>query len=46
MRPFPPATFEATVFCYHLVYPERHRGAPKVRAFRDWLFEEVERDAP
>ena len=46
VRPFPPATFEATVFCYHLVYPERHRDTPKVRAFRDWLLAEVERDAP
>ena len=44
VRPFPPATFEATVFCYHLVYPERHRETPKVRAFRDWLFAEIGRD--
>jgi len=36
--------FEETVFCYFLVYPERHRSTPKVLAFRDWLFAEVLRD--
>ena len=41
VRPFPPAVFEQTEFGYHVVYPERHRATPKVRAFRDWLFEEV-----
>ena len=45
VRPFPPALFERTAFCYFVVYPERHRESAKVRAFRDWLFDEVERDA-
>jgi len=44
--PFPKAVFEETVFCYFLVYPERHRSTPKVLAFRDWLFAEVLRDEP
>jgi len=46
VRPFPKAVFEETVFCYFLVYPERHRSTPKVLAFRDWLFAEVLRDEP
>ncbi len=41
VRPFPPAVFETTAFCYYLVYPERHRTTPKVMAFRDWLFHEA-----
>ena len=45
VRPFPAAVFEETVFCYYLVYPERHRESAKVRAFRGWLFEEAARDA-
>lgn len=40
VRPFPPAVFEQTEFCYSLVYPERHRTTAKVQAFRDWLFSE------
>ena len=44
VRPFPPAVFEETPFCYHVVYPERHRTTAKVQAFRDWLFDEVRRD--
>lgn len=43
VRPFPPAVFEHTAFGYHVVYPERHRDTPKVRAFRDWLFDEATR---
>lgn len=42
VRPFPPAVYEQTEFCYYVVYPERHRATPKVQAFRDWLFEEIE----
>ena len=34
------------MFCYHLVYPERHRDTSKGRAFRDWLFEEIGRAGP
>lgn len=30
---------------FWLVYPEGHRNAPKLRAFRDWLLAEVARDA-
>ena len=45
VRPFPPAVFEETAFCYYLVYPERHRSTPKVIAFRDWIFKEVADDA-
>lgn len=44
VRPFQPALFEQTAFCYHLVYPERHRTTAKVQAFRDWLFDEIERE--
>ena len=44
VRPFPPALFERTAFCYHLVYPERHRTTAKVQAFRAWLFDEIGRD--
>jgi len=46
VRPFPPAVFERTAFCYSIVYPERHRATPKVQAFRDWLFAEIDRDGP
>ena len=45
VRPFPPAVFEETAFCYFLVYPERHRSTPKVAAFRDWIFAEIAKDA-
>jgi len=45
VRLFPPAVHEHTEFCYYLVYPERHRSTPKVQAFRDWLFEEIETSA-
>ena len=45
VRPFPPAVFEETAFCYFLVYPERHRSTPKVIAFRDWIFAEIANDA-
>lgn len=45
VRPFPPAVFEETAFCYFLVYPERHRSTPKVAAFRDWIFAEIANDA-
>jgi len=44
VRPFPPAAFENTEFCYHVVYPDRHRSTAKVQAFRDWLFEEIGHD--
>lgn len=44
VRPFPPAVFDATAFCYYLVYPERHRASAKVQGFRDWLFDEIARD--
>lgn len=44
VRPFPPAVFEETAFCYFLVYPERHRSTPKVIAFRNWIFKEIEGD--
>ena len=30
---------------YWLCYPEHKRNAPKVRAFREWLFAEIARDA-
>jgi LysR family transcriptional regulator, glycine cleavage system transcriptional activator len=29
---------------YYLVYPESRRSAPKIRAFRDWLLQEVAED--
>jgi LysR family transcriptional regulator, glycine cleavage system transcriptional activator len=29
---------------YWLVYPEERRNAPKIRAFRDWILEELRRD--
>ena len=45
VRPFPPALFERTALCYYVVYPERLRESAKVRAFRDWLFDEIGRDA-
>lgn len=45
VRPFLPAVFEETAFCYFLVYPERHRSTPKVIAFRDWIFAEIANDA-
>ena len=32
-------------FAYHLVCPPDHVGRPKVKAFRDWIFDEVARDA-
>ena len=38
--------FEMSVpvaFAYYLVYPESAGGAPKVAAFRQWLFEQVGR---
>lgn len=44
VRPFPPAMFEETAFCYYLVYPERHRSTLKVLALRDWLFTEIARE--
>ena len=28
---------------YWLVYPEERRNTPKIRAFRDWMLEEVRR---
>jgi len=46
VRPFPPSVFERTDFRYSIVYPERQRTTAKVQAFRDWLFEEVDRDGP
>ncbi len=30
-------------FAYYIVYPERNAQRPKVKAFRDWVFSEVER---
>lgn len=30
---------------FWLVYPQERQGAPKIRAFRDWILEEVRRDA-
>ena len=32
-------------FAYYIVYPERNAQRPKVKAFRDWVFSEVERSA-
>jgi LysR family glycine cleavage system transcriptional activator len=29
---------------YWLVYPEERQNVPKIRAFRDWILEEVRRD--
>ncbi len=47
VRPFAPATTEATAFSYYLVYPPAGRADPKVQAFRQWILEEVAAaDAP
>ena len=32
-------------FAYYLVCPPTHVARPKVKAFRDWVFDEVARDA-
>jgi LysR family glycine cleavage system transcriptional activator len=32
-------------FSYWLVYPEHKRNRPKVRAFRDWLLDQVAQEA-
>jgi len=39
VRPVPDLIFSSR--CYRLVYPEHKRGAPKVKAFRDWMAEQV-----
>ena len=44
VRPFPPSVRDATTFCYYLVCLEAKRRAPKVAAFREWVFAEVARD--
>lgn len=31
---------------YWLVYPESRRGQPKIRAFRDWLLKDIEKNPP
>lgn len=41
VRPFAPATTEATAFSYYLVYPPASGTDPKVQAFRQWIMEEV-----
>ncbi len=47
VRPFAPATTEATAFSYYLVYPPASEGNPKVKAFRQWIKDEVAAaDAP
>ena len=28
-----------------LVYPQERQNSPKIRAFRDWILQEVRRDA-
>lgn len=41
-QPFP--AISETGQNYFLVYPEARRNVPKVRAFRDWLLDELEAD--
>lgn len=41
VRPFAPATSEASRFSYYLVYPPSHACDPKVQAFRSWIVSEV-----
>jgi len=43
VQPFPQVANYGNAFW--LVYPEHKRNLPKVRAFRDWLLEEVKRAA-
>lgn len=43
VRPLPQLAFGRRH--YWLVYPEHKRNAPKIRAFRDWLLAEFEREA-
>ncbi|MBO0906357.1 transcriptional regulator GcvA [Jiella sonneratiae] len=42
VQPFPAAAEEGQF--YFLVYPSARRNVPKIRAFRDWLLEEVRSD--
>jgi LysR family glycine cleavage system transcriptional activator len=44
VQPFP-ILRQADDFHYWLVYPEVRRRAAKVRAFRDWILNEVVREA-
>ncbi len=47
VRPFAPATTEATDFSYYLVYPPAGETDPKVQAFGQWIRQEVAAaDAP
>ena len=41
IQPFPADTAQATAFSYFVVYPEGRGDEPRVRAFRDWVMEEV-----
>lgn len=43
VRPLPDLVYGRR--SYWLVYPEHKRSAPKVRAFRDWIGEEIAREA-
>ncbi len=44
VRPFPSSVYEATAFCYYLVYPEAKASDRKVTAFREWVLAEVAQD--
>ncbi len=37
---------EETKFCYFLCYPKHHLPRPKVQIFREWVFQELEKELP
>jgi len=41
IRPFPPSGAEATAFSYFLIFPPASAAKPKVKAFRDWITDEI-----
>jgi LysR family glycine cleavage system transcriptional activator len=40
-RPFDASLSTPLSFCYYLLSPNDDQGHPKIKAFRDWLLDEV-----
>lgn len=45
VRLFPGTTFAAPELAYYMVLPEAKMAEPRIRAFHDWVLQEVARDA-